>query len=316
MHILLMYSPHQPSSPHLERLKNMDSDIRLTVADSEEEAIAAADTADVIFGHRYLRQSLPHADQLRWVQSTTNGVDRLPCTALAERDVTLTKFTGSADGVARHALALAFALTRGLPEAYQNQMQQHWDKDLPFLPAPERALVFGAGNVGRAIANFAHGLGLEVAGVKRTVDGSPSDEDFDELYDQHSWHSALENTDWCFLALPHTDETAGMIDEHALRELPPHAVLINVGRGETLDLNGLVAALEDDALGGAALDVLPASLEPLPDDHPLWSTSRLLVTPHVAAYDPRRRAMVEEFVEAQLQRFLMHSPLKDVVIPS
>lgn len=316
MHILLMYSPHQPSQQHLERLKNMSSDIRLSVANNEDEAIAAGQTADVIFGHRYLRQTLPHAENLRWVQSTTNGVDRLPCTALKERGITLTRFTRSAEGVARHALALAFALARDLPRSVRNQDRQCWNKDLSFLPAPKRAIVFGAGNVGRATARFLQGLGLEVAGVKRSVDDPASDDDFDELYDQHSWPPALETSDWCFLALPHTEETAGMIDEEALRRLPTHAAVINVGRGEPLDLDGLTNVLEDQDLGGAALDVLPAALEPLPDDHPLWTTPRLLITPHVAAYDPRRREMVEDFVEAQLQRYLTQQPLEEVVISS
>lgn len=316
MHILLMYSPHRPSEQHLERLRAMDANIRLTVAESEDKAIAAAEDADVIFGHRYLRQCLPHVQRLQWVQSTTNGVDRLPCATLEERGITLTRFTGSAKGVGRHAMTLALAVTRGLPQAQRHQRRQRWDKDIPFLPAPERALVFGTGNIGRAIARLVRGIGLEVAGVKRRLDRKPSDdEDFDRLYDRHSWHAALEEVDWCFLALPHTAETTQMIDEEALRRLPDHAVVVNVGRGETLDLDGLVSVLREGCLGGAALDVLPADLEPLSSDHPLWEVPRLLITPHVAAYDPRRGEKVEAFVEAQLQRFLAQEPLKEVVIP-
>lgn len=315
MHILLMYSPHQPSDQHLDRLRGMDSTITLTVAESEEEALSAAETADVIFGHRYLRQSVPHAERLDWVQSTTNGVDRLPCDALEERNVTLTRFTSSAEDVGRHALSLALSVTRDLPQAWRNQEQRRWDKDLSFLPAPERAVVFGTGNVGRAIARFVGGIGMEVAGVKRSLDGDTPDEEFDHLYDRHSWHGALETADWCFLALPYTEETVDMIDEDALRRLPDHAVVVNVGRGETLDVDALASVLQDGHLGGAALDVLPASLEPLPNDHPLWETPRLLLTPHVAAYDPRRKKKVERFIEAQLQRFLADEPLQEVVIP-
>lgn len=314
MHILLMYSPHRPSGRHLRRLRATDAGIRLTVAACEEEAIAAAPSADVIFGHRYLRQCLPHAEMLCWVQSTTNGVDRLPQAALEARGITLTRFTGSAKRVGHHALALALAVTRGLPQAWHRQEMQRWDKDIAFLPAPERALVFGAGNVGRAIARVVHGMGVEVAGVKRSLNQTAPNDDFDRLYDRHSWHAAMTDADWCFLALPHTTETAHMIDEAALRRLPDHAVVVNVGRGETLDLNGLVSLLREGHLGGAALDVLPADLEPLPADHPLWEVPRLLITPHVAAYEPTRRERVENFVEAQLRRFLAQQPLKDVVL--
>lgn len=314
MHILLMYSPHQPSEQHLYRLQAVDADVSLTVAESEEEAIAAAEDADVIFGHRYLRQCLPHARKLHWVQSTTNGVDRLPLRALEEQGVTLTRFTGSAKDVARHALALALAMNRGLPQAWHHQQSQRWDKNISILPAPKRAIVFGTGNVGRRIARLLRGMDLEVVGVKRSLEQEKSDDDFDQLVDQHSWHAAMEEADWCFLALPHTEETTDMIDEEALRRLPEHATVVNVGRGETLELQGLTSLLRDDRLGGAALDVLPAHLEPLPADHPLWEMPRLLITPHVAAYNPSRQERVEAFVEAQLRRFLARQPLKEVVI--
>lgn len=315
MHILLMYSPHAPSRRHLQRLRAADAGVRLTVAESEDEAIAAAAHADAIFGHRYLRQCVLHAPKLRWVQSTTNGVDRLPCAALEERGVTLTRFTGSAATVGRHAAALALSLTRGLHEARDHQQARRWDKDLAVLPPPERALVFGAGRVGRAIARAIRGMVEEIAGVRRSAAEAAADDDFDRFYDRHAWRDALEGADWCFLALPHTAETAGIIDEAALRRLPRHAALVNVGRGETLDVDALAAALREGHLGGAALDVLPAGLEPLPSSHALWDVPRLLITPHVAAYSPARSQQVEAFIEAQLRRFLAQEPLREVVLP-
>lgn len=312
MHLLLMYTPHAPSPRHVERLRSIDPSVRVTVAQSEREAVRAAPTADAIFGHRYLRQVLPHASRLQWVQVTTNGIDRLPNDRLRERGVLLSRFTGSAAEVARHALALALTLDRAIAECVDNQRIQRWTKAIRMLPAPKRALVLGAGRIGRQIARYVRGLDVEVDGVRRAAT-TESDPDFRQMYDAESWREALPGIDWLFLALPHTAETNGLLDAEALQALPSHALVVNVGRGETVDLKALTAALEAGDLGGAALDVLPEEFEPLADDDPLWQVPNLLLTPHVAAFAPDRPERVEAFVESQLRAYLEGKPLRDVV---
>lgn len=313
MHVLLMYNPDPPSAAHVERLRALDPDLNVTVVSSAEEARENAGSADVILGQRYLRQALPHAPHLRWVQSTSQGTDHLPERALAERGVTLTRFTEASPIIARHALALAWALTRGIPTLTLQQQTKTWSKALPLLPLPTRALILGTGPIGQSLAQSLQADGLHVTGVKRHVEGRL--DHFDALLDNSSWRDALPTTDWCFLALPHTPETVNMVDERALRALPDHAVVVNVGRGETLDLSALVRVLKDEHLGGAALDVLPHALEPLPSSHPLWTTPRLLLSPHVAGYTPNRQALVETFIEKQMARFLDGTPLQNVVPP-
>lgn len=311
MHALLMYNPDPPSAVHVARLRALAPRLRVTVASSEAEARAAGRTATVILGQRYLRQTLPHAPRLRWVQSTSGDTDHLPESVLAEREIVLTRFTGASQLVARHALALAWALTRGLPALVRQHEARTWTKDLPLLPSPARALILGTGAIGRALATPLRAYGLHVTGVKRRVDGALPD--FDVLLDRSSWRTALPAADWCFLALPHTPNTVDMVDEAALRALPPHAVVVNVGRGETLDVPALMRVLGEGHLGGAALDVVPHALKPLPSDHPLWTTPRLLVSPHMAGHDPTRGAIVEGFVEAQVARYLAGAPLENVV---
>jgi phosphoglycerate dehydrogenase-like enzyme len=311
MHALLMYNPDPPSAAHVARLRAFAPRLRVTVASSEAEARAAAGTATVILGQRYLRQVLPHAPHLRWVQSTSGDTDHLPESVLAERGVVLTRFVGAARLVARHALALAWAFTRGLPALTRQHEAATWAKALPLLPSPAHALILGTGAIGRALAAPLRAHGLRVTGVKRRVDGALPN--FDALLDRSAWRTALPTVDWCFLALPHTPDTVDMVDEAALRALPPHAVVVNVGRGETLDLSALMRVLEAGHLGGAALDVVPHALDPLPPDHPLWTTPRLLVSPHVAGHDPTRGPIVEAFVEAQVARYLAGKPLQDVV---
>lgn len=314
MHVLLMYSPDPPRPGHVRRLKTSVPEGTVTVASSEAEARAAAPTADVILGHRYLRQVLPHAPRLRWVQSTSGDTDQLPEATLSARGILLTRCTAGAPLVARHAQALAWALTRAVPAIVQQQTAQTWDKALPLLPAPTRALILGTGSIGRALATLLQADGVRVTGVNRTA--SPAGPSFDALLEGSSWRRALPTTDWCFLTLPSTPSTQNMMDAAALRALPAHAVLVNVGRGETLDLKALSHQLRNGHLGGAALDVLPHALEPLSPMHPLWDIPRLLLSPHVAGYDPSRPDLVEPFVEAQLSRFCRGAPPHDVVSPT
>lgn len=311
MHILIMYSPHAPSEDHIRQLEAEDGITEVTVATDEQTALDAASDVEVILGHRYLRQCLPRAEKLRWVQSTTQGIDRLPCAALSNRNVQLTRYTGSAPIVARHGVSLAWAVTRRIPTASRQQLEKRWDKDLEWLPHPKRALVFGTGMVGREIARLLRAHGIRVSGVKHTVEHSLPE--FDDLYDRHSWQKALSLSDWCFLALPNTPKTQNMIDAEALGALPSHAVVVNVGRGETLDLDALTEMLWEGRLGGAALDVLPAEMEPLGSSSNLWTVPRLVLTPHVASYHPQRRERVEQFCEKQVRRYTRGEPLEAVV---
>lgn len=311
MTILVMYSTHQPSPSHCSRLKALRADLEVVVATSEAEALAAAPRAEIILGHRYLRQCLPLATRLRWVQTTAGGVDRLPCEALAARGIVLTRTTLSAPAVARHALALAWALNRQLPEALAHQAGGVWNPSgLRLLPMPRWAMVLGLGPIGRTLAELLRAQGIRVIGVKRTPDPAAASW-CDELRHAGSWREALGRIDWGFLALPLTDSTRGLFDEAALRALPRHAIVVNVGRGETLDTAALVRVLSEGHLGGAGLDVIA----PMPAGRadPIWRTPRLLLTPHVGAHYAGRVQDLEAFLEEQLRRYLAHEPLQDVV---
>jgi len=283
----------------------------VSVASEESEAIPLAQRADVILGHRYLRQSIPGAQQLQWVQSTAGGVDRLPLRKLAAQDVTLTRLTIAAGDIARHALALAWAVTRRLPEAVHRQVAGAWDKDFDWLPLPRTSIVFGTGSIGMSVARALKADGQNVYGVRQTQrdsQGTPFDR---FLTDREEWLEMLTEVDWCFLALPHTVETEKLFDRSAIDALGDQAVVVNVGRGETLSTSALRHALENGRLGGAALDVIVP--EPEGEDDPIWDTPRLLLTPYVAAHTATRAAKIERFCEAQVQRFLNGEPLQDQV---
>ena len=140
--------------------------------------------------------------------------------------------------------------------------------------------VVGAGSIGRALIAMLRPLGAEAIAVTRRgrpVDGARETVATDQLADV--WPRA----DVVVLCAPATAETRHLVDERALAAMPGHAWLVNVGRGTLVDTGALVRALDAGAIAGAALDVVDP--EPLPDDHPLWTHPRALITPHVASPD-------------------------------
>lgn len=312
MKILLMYSNHHPSHGHIKRLQSKGLDLEVVVADSEIRAIEEAPSSDVIFGHRYLRQCLPHAIRLRWVQSSSGGIDHILCSELLSRPIFLTRTPIFGHIVARHAHTMAWALIRRVPDFLSLQVQKIWDPSFETLPFPRAAMILGFGYIGRELSKLLKGDGLKVWGVKRYLDDA-SRAFCDKLYDADSWQKLLPDVDLCFLTLPLNTGTKGIFDEHCLRSLPPHAVLVNVGRGGTLDTQALIRVLRDGHLGGVGLDVVDPQ-PPSPGD-PIWGTPRLLLTPYVAARYPGRPQVLEEFFEQQLARYLAGEPLEGVVSP-
>lgn len=294
MKLLLMYSTHEPTSGHIARLGEMGCEVE--IASGEPDAIAKASEAEVILGHRYLRQSLPSAARLRWVHSTAGGVDRLPLEELAAREITLTRSTCMAGVIARHSHASAWALTRGFIEFAERQKTGSWNPHFQWLPFPRKAMIFGRGAIGSALAKLLGRDGVAVTIVHRSVT---------------HWRELLPDMDWIFVALPATPETAHFVDRQALESMKPSAIVALPGRAETIDVEALCEQLAAGRLGAAALDVVPAAWhEP---SHPAWRTPRLLITPHVAAHCAERPALLEREAEEQVRRYLAKEELANTV---
>lgn len=299
--LLVMYSNQPPNPAHVQRLMALRDDIQVVVADSEAIAIKHASDTEVILGHRYLHQTLPHTQCLKWIQSTAAGVQHLLSSDLVRISPILTRCPISSEIVALHALTLALATLRRIPDAVVAQLRGEWARPFDMLPLPQTAMVMGMGCIGRAIAAILCKYGITVLGV----DKKPSPEKktaCDELLDSANWREHLHLVDLCFIALPLTRNTSSLFDEAALKALPSHAVLVDVSRGGIVDTNALVRQLKSGHLGGAALDVI----DPIPEvpTDPIWKTPRLLITPKVSVFHPGRQRKLEEYIEMQLKRYL------------
>jgi phosphoglycerate dehydrogenase-like enzyme len=123
--------------------------------------------------------------------------------------------------------------------------------------------------------------------------------------------SVWPRTDWLILACPLTDKTRQLVDARALAALPAGAHLINVARGEVVDQEALVTALQSGHLGGAFLDVF--AHEPLPTDSPLWAMPHVMVTPHAAGHSDGNENRVAQMFLDNLRCWVSDQPLRNGV---
>jgi len=125
-------------------------------------------------------------------------------------------------------------------------------------------------------------LGMSLVGVTFDPKKHPVDDVFSQIYSFDQFDAALAKTDYLILACPLTHETTGLIDQKRLSLLPKSAYLINVARGEVVDQQALVSALQKQELAGAFLDVFDP--EPLPIDSVLWDIPSVIISPHTAGH--------------------------------
>ncbi|MGH9485773.1 MAG: D-2-hydroxyacid dehydrogenase, partial [Terriglobales bacterium] len=282
-------------------------------------AAAAADAprfadADAVIAFRLDPRLWHEAQRLRWIHCPAAAVHQLLSPELIASSIVVTNGASvHAAMVAEHGLALIFALARCLPAAFSDQTAARWQPE-PWLAQLRRidgatVVLAGLGHIGRELAPRLAALGMKVLGVRRRphlpVEGCAA------IYADDRLESLLPQADFLILALPSTDATAARIAAPQLALLPPHAFLINLGRGTALDETSLIAALASGRLAGAALDVF--AREPFPSDSPLWRCPRLLITPHVAAAVPDTWDQQVQLVARHLRNFLAGQPLSPQV---
>ncbi|WP_446664442.1 2-hydroxyacid dehydrogenase [Flexivirga sp. B27] len=251
---------------------------------------------------------LAELPRLRAVQLVTAGFEH--AVPYLPDGVELANGRGIHDtSTAELAVGLAIAAQRGIPQAVRAQGDGEWLRmaGLPSL-ADRRALIIGYGAIGVAIAKRLLPMEVSVTAVASKARGG--DDLVDQVHGIDELSTLLPDHDVVFLILPLTDETRHLVDADFLARMPRNALLVNVARGGVVDTDALVEACAAGRVR-AALDVTDP--EPLPQDHPLWHTEGVLITPHVGgastAFEPRALRLLR----SELARFGGGAPLRNVV---
>jgi len=278
---------------------------------SEAEALARIADADALYG-RVTPALLAAAKKLRWVQSSSVGLDRFFFPELRASSITVTNVRGIfSDSIAEHVLAFILSFASGMHIYVRRQMEGRWSKaDVGVIDLEGTSLgIIGLGGIGLAVAERGRAFGMRILGVDPAPKATP--DYIETIWGPERLHEMLREADFVVICVPHTPETEYMIDTAALNTMKRSAILINVGRGKVVHLAALTRALEVGGIGGAGLDVFEE--EPLPEEHPLWGMENVMITPHAGGGSPRigeRRCVL---VVENVRRFCKGERLLNVV---
>jgi D-2-hydroxyacid dehydrogenase (NADP+) len=251
-----------------------------------DDLVKRAAEADVIVASGMWKNDvIPHATNLKFIQSISSGMDQYSREQLSARNVRLASAAGvNARAVAEHALALILAVMRRLPEARDNQHRKMWRGMLGDLTQREdeisgkTLLIVGMGRIGSYLAKLAKAFDMKVIGIRR--DPAQGDNGADEIHGMGELVGLVPQADFVALTCALTPETTGLMSAAAFAAMKPSSVFVNVARGRVADEAALIEALQANRIWAAALDVTVD--EPLPAASPLWTMPNVFITPHTA----------------------------------
>jgi len=289
--------------------------VTITISDAIAQEISEAEVA---LTPSMRPEQLLAAKKLRWIHSPSAAVHQFMFPELVNSDVILTNGRDvHGPVVAEHVIALIFALAKNLPAAVRFQQQHIWGKEIAWGPGHRPRELAGAtlglvglGSIGRAVAQHAAALSMQVIAVRQHVENAKP-ESVHEVLPPSRLDELLARSDYLVLAAPVTHATQSMIGGPQLGKMKPDAFLINVSRGALVDESALIEALRNHKIAGAGLDVFEA--EPLPSDSPLWDLETLLITPHTAGMTEKLWERQYAFFSENLRRYLDHRPLLALV---
>lgn len=268
----------------------------------------------------------PEGPRLRLLQLPGAGTDAVDFDAVPSVTSVCNTFEHEI-GIAEYVLCAMLEWTVGLRRLDAELRQGRWWGS--YLCGPRHGdlhgstlAVLGYGRIGRETARRASAFGVRVIAASRTP--GPGDEWCERVHPMTDLHAVLSRADFVLCTLPLDDSTRGAVDAAAFAAMRPNAVVINVGRGPTVDETALFEACRDRRIGGAVIDTwydYPAQaaadgvLVHPPSRHPFHTLDNVIMTPHASAWTHALAGRRCRVMAANLDRLARGEPLLNVVRP-
>jgi phosphoglycerate dehydrogenase-like enzyme len=250
--------------------------------------------------------SMPH---LRVIARTGVGTEKVDVAEATRRGIPVIITPGSnTHAVAEGALAHLLSLTKALPRLTSLVREGNWSRRSEVTVGDlegGRLAILGYGRIGRRVAQLASALGMSVVAYDPYVTSA-------DVPLATSVEDALAGATHISVHLPGTPETQGLISRERIESLTPGAILVNLARGEVVDMDALLWGLESGQLAGVGLDVFP---EEPPTHHPLFDHPRVILSPHVMGLSTRSTADTFRQAAQGIQDFLAGKPLENLATP-
>lgn len=299
---------------HLKQIKSVDPHAKVTVvSQGSKESKKKLQTAEIVIGQANDVLSLTDTPKLKWLHITSAGANTLS-SEIVNSDLLVTNSSGVHPiPISEHVLGLMLMLVRGLHQAVKIQhTEKKWVRDMniyqPDELAGKKLLIVGMGRIGERVARLGQAFEMEVVGVVRNTakhQGAYQVVSVKEM-DKH-----IRDSDFVVNCLPLTPETKNIFDKKRLSKFKTGSFFINIGRGESVDEEALIEALNKGKIKGAGLDVFAE--EPLPKESPFWEMDNVIVTPHYSGANPNYFDRVITIFCENLSAFLNKKTLPQLV---
>jgi D-2-hydroxyacid dehydrogenase (NADP+) len=300
--LFILRLPEPVRRRYLEGMRAAFPELTVNVAEDVAHAAPHLASAEVLatFGPMVNNEVFRAAKRLKWVQALGTGVDGIVDQPSLSPEVIVTNMHGfHGPPMAEAALLAMLAQARDLPRVLRNQAQARWER------WPARTLhgstvgILGVGAIAADLAPRCQALGMKVVGISsapRALAG------FDRMEPMACLVDTVGELDWLVVLTPYKPETRHLVGAAVLAAMKPSAFLVNLARGGVIDEDALLAALREERIAGAALDVF--QVEPLPADSAFWREPRVIVTPHAGGFFDRYPDYALPVLEANMRAFL------------
>ncbi|HLZ43559.1 MAG TPA: D-2-hydroxyacid dehydrogenase [Candidatus Sulfotelmatobacter sp.] len=311
--LLVLTTPGDTNIPFLAELRKVAT---VVVGDSAQDFAQSAVDADIILNWSgslaLLREVFLMCRGVRWIHSRAAGLEQTLFPELIHSDVILTNGRGVfSASLGEFVVGVILYFAKDFRRMICNQTARVWEQFDVTMVSGQTLGIIGYGSIGRAVAARARALEMHVLGLRRVSEHSKQDPLIDQLYPPEALLEMLPRCDYVVVTLPLTEQTRGLIGEAAFAVMKQNTVLINVGRGPTIDERVLIKALSEHRIRGAALDVFDQ--EPLPQNHPFYTLENVLLSPHCADHTADWVNDAMQLFVAQLERYRHQQTLLNIV---
>ena len=273
---LLVTGAAQLNEVQLKTLSEMGNEVFFMQFEKDEVPLPYEEIEGVICNGLFLFHKIEDFKNLRYIQITSAGYDRVPMEYVAEKGIKIYNAKGVYSiPMAEFAIGSVLKIYKSMDFFFENQKNGIWEKSRNIRELwNKNVCIVGCGNIGTECAKRFSAFGCNVFGVDAFL---KKEEHFSKIYSPDEIQKILPYSDIVILTLPLTERTFHIFGENELSLMKDGAVLINLARGAIVDTAALINELKKERIF-AVLDVFEE--EPLQKESPLWKLKNVLITPH------------------------------------
>lgn len=274
---LLITGAFNPTDEQKLNIEKLGCEIMFQQMENEPLYQEMYEAEAIICNGLFLYNDLDKFPNLKFIQLTSAGLDRVPVERINEKGIKLCNVRGVySTPMAEWALTGVLALYKHTNKFYSNQQNHKWIKDRNLKELSGSTIcVVGCGSVGTECAKMFKPFANEIVAVDIV---NPTSNLFDTFYTINDITKAVKNADIVILTLPLTDATRNMFNKELFAQFKNDAIFVNISRGAVVNEDDLIDALKNGKIGGAVLDVF--NTEPLDENSELWEMENVIITPH------------------------------------